>query len=179
MAIQNIHTHRLILIPFTLNVAKALLDGGTSILAQLGLQPTPYWPDQEARETLPKIIRNLELVPAPTGFESWMVVQKSSMTVIGDAGFKGTPNAEGEVDIGYAIIAQEQQKGYGLEVAQGLSAWALAQPGVSVITAKCLIHNTASAKILKKLGMQEAGRSDEMIHWELPHPNLHLSMRMG
>lgn len=172
MAIQNIHTSRLILIPFTLNVARTLLDGDISILVQLGLQPTLYWPDQEAIDTLPKIIKNLELVSAPTGFESWMVVHKYSMAVIGDAGFKGMPNADGEVDIGYAIIAQEQQKGYGMEVAKGLLDWAFSQPNVAAVTARCLISNTSSARILEKLGMQEDFRTQEMIYWRVANPNL-------
>ncbi|ARS37318.1 GNAT family N-acetyltransferase [Pontibacter actiniarum] len=165
---QNIQTDRLILVPFTLAVADALLRGEVSILRKVGLQPTPSWPDQEAIETLPKIIRNLKLVQEPTGFESWMVVRRSDKTVIGDAGFKGLPNADGEVDIGYAIIEQEHQKGYGLEVAKGLADWACQQPGVKAITAKCLRHNAPSVRILKKLGMQEAGGDEQLIYWRMP-----------
>lgn len=164
---QPIHTDRLKLIPFTLEIANALLAGDTSILSKTGLTPTPFWPDQEALDTLPKIIRNLELVQEPTGFESWMVVRKADKAVIGDAGFKGLPNADGEVDIGYAIIEQEQKKGLGLEVAKGLADWAVKQPAVKAITAKCLIDNTASARILSRLNMQETFRDASMIYWRL------------
>ncbi|PRY10654.1 RimJ/RimL family protein N-acetyltransferase [Pontibacter ummariensis] len=167
MSALRIYTDRLVLVPFTLTVAQSLLQGNVSVLEELQLQPTTYWPDQEALETLPKIINNLELVQEPTGFESWMVVLQSNKTVIGDAGFKGLPNAEGEVDIGYAIIEQEHRKGYGLEVARGLAGWALEQPGVKAITAKCLIHNAPSARILEKLGMQKVNRDETMIHWRL------------
>lgn len=167
MAISTIYTDRLMLIPFTLPTAEALLKGQTDVLKEAGLQPTPYWPDQEALDTLPKIINNLKLVPEPSGFESWMVVLKEGMTVIGDAGFKGAPNSAGEADLGYAIIAQEQRKGYGVEVARALAEWALQQPTVSAVTAKCLIGNTASARILEKLGMKETGRDEEMINWRM------------
>ena len=104
MSAAKVYTDRLVLIPFTLTASCALLAGDLSVLNALGLQPSAYWPDQEAIDTLPKIIKNLKLVQEPTGFESWMIVLKSNNTVIGDAGFKGQPNTEGEVDIGYAII---------------------------------------------------------------------------
>ncbi|MHC2992706.1 acetyltransferase [Pontibacter sp. HJ8] len=168
MLIQPIHTNRLVLVPFTLPVAQALLAFNTGILAQIGLQPTRFWPDQESMDTLPRIIKRLEQVPEPTGFESWMIVLKHNATVIGDAGFKGAPNQEGAVDIGYSIIEQEQQQGYGLETAKALMDWAFRQPDVKAVTANCLLENAASIRLLAKLGMREIVRDDEMIYWKLP-----------
>ncbi|GAB3199197.1 ribosomal-protein-alanine N-acetyltransferase [Pontibacter aydingkolensis] len=173
---QPIHTNRLILIPFTLEATKTLMAGDTSILPKLGLQLTPFWPDQEAIDTFPKIIKNLELVKEPTGFESYMVVHRVSMTVIGDVGFKGLPNADGEVDIGYAIIAQAQNRGYGLETAQGLMNWAFQQPGVKAITARCLLGNAPSARVLVKLGMQQVSTTEDFIRWRISNPNLQPSI---
>ena len=173
---QPIHTNRLILIPFTLEVTKALIAGDTSILPKLGLQLTSFWPDQEAIDTFPKIIKNLELVQEPTGFESYMVVHRESMTVIGDAGFKGLPNADGEVDIGYAIIEQAQNRGYGLETAKGLTNWAFQQPGVKAVTARCLLDNAPSARVLVKLGMQQVSTTEEFIRWKIANPNLQPSI---
>ncbi|MBF8964855.1 GNAT family N-acetyltransferase [Pontibacter sp. FD36] len=167
MKLQPIHTERLVLIPFTLAAARALYSGDNGVLTYLGLQITPLWPDQESMDTLPKIIKRLEQLPEPTGFESWMIVLKHNATVIGDAGFKGGPNQDGAVDIGYSIIAQEQQKGYGLETARGLVDWAFQQNGVKAVTASCLLENTASIRILEKLGMQELVRDDEVIYWKL------------
>ena len=167
MPIQPIHTQRLALIPFTLPVAQALYAFNTGILADIGLQPTRYWPDQESMDSLPRIIKRLEKLPEPTGFESWMIVLKHNATVIGDAGFKGGPNKEGAVDIGYSIIEQEQQKGYGLETARALVNWAFWHPEVKAVTANCLLENPASIRLLEKLGMQEIVRDDEMIYWKL------------
>ncbi|WP_266203923.1 GNAT family N-acetyltransferase [Pontibacter kalidii] len=167
MSIKPIYTNRLVLVPFTLPVARALLAFNTNILAGIGLQPTRFWPDQESMDSLPRIIKRLEQLPEPTGFESWMIVLQHNATVIGDAGFKGAPNQEGVVDIGYSIIEQEQQKGYGLETARALVEWAFRHPQVKVVTANCLLENTASIRLLEKLGMQETVRDDEMIYWRL------------
>ncbi len=172
MKIENIETERLLLIPFTLESATSILKGDQQVLIDMGLTNTEHWPDQEALDTLPKIIRNLELVPEPTGFESWMIVLKASKTVIGDGGFKGRPNKEGEVDLGYAIIEQEQKKGYGAEAAKTLMNWALNTGEVKAVTANCLVDNIPSARILQKLGMEELHRDDEMIYWAKTKPQL-------
>lgn len=167
MKIKPIHTARLVLIPFTLEAARTLYAGDKAVLAYLGLQATSYWPDQESMDTLPKIIKHLEKVQEPTGFESWMIVLKHNSTVIGDAGFKGPPDAEGVVDIGYSIIEQEHQRGYGLETARALVDWAVRQPTVKAVTASCLLENRASFRILEKLGMEELDRDDEVVYWRL------------
>ena len=96
-----------------------------------------------------------------------MIIKQDNMAVIGDAGFKGKPNANGEVDIGYSIIEKEQKRGYGFETAKKLTDWAFSQQEVKFITASCLINNIASVKILEKLGMQEKSRDEEMIYWRI------------
>lgn len=164
---QILYTDRLLLVPFTLASATSLLEGKLEVLAELGLRTGGNWPDDEALETLPKIIRNLEQEAQPTGFESYMIVLKSNNDVIGDAGFKGRPDAQGAIDLGYAIIADQQRRGYGFETARALTMWALAQHEVSCITARCLIGNAASARVLEKLGMQETGRGSGMIYWKI------------
>jgi len=167
MSIEQILSERLIFIPFTLDIATSVLKGNLDVLETLGLYTDNNWPDDESIKTLPQIINNLELVLEPTGFESWMIVKQDNMVVIGDAGFKGKPNAKGEVDIGYSIIEKEHKKGYGFETAKELADWAFSHQEVNFITASCLINNTASAKILEKIGMQETSRDMEMIYWRI------------
>lgn len=172
MSTEQILSDRLIFIPFTLDIATSILEGNLDVLEVLGLKTDKNWPDDETIETLPKIIKNLELVMQPTGFESWMIVKQDNMFVIGDAGFKGKPNANGEVDIGYSIIEKEQKRGYGFETAKKLADWAFSQEEVNFITASCSINNIASARILEKLGMQEISRDKEMIYWRISKKHL-------
>jgi RimJ/RimL family protein N-acetyltransferase len=167
MRIENILTERLLLIPFTHALTTSILEGNLEVLRELGINIKASWPDNETIETLPRILRNLEWVEEPSGFESWLIVKQDEMVVIGDAGFKGRPNANGVVDIGYAIIEEERRKGYGFEVAKRLTDWAFDQPGVKYMTGKCLIENVASARILEKLGMEEIFRDSELIYWRM------------
>ncbi|NRQ51917.1 GNAT family N-acetyltransferase [Brevibacillus sp. HD1.4A] len=169
---KRITTERLVLTPFTKSSAESILRGNFDELLVDGYRLGNGWPDEDAIETLPKIIKNLELVGEPTGFESWMIVKKDGNTIIGDAGFKGRPNELGEVDIGYGIIRQERKQGFGVEAAKGLVKWAFSQAEVKAITARCLIHNADSARILEKLNFQETARDGEMIYWSLMRENV-------
>ncbi len=170
MNIERIISERLVLIPLTREVAAAVLIGRNEVLEELGLKVDESWPDKESLETLPKIIKILESVKEPSGFEAWLVVKRDAMTVIGDAGFKGKPDEKGGIDIGYSIIAQEQKKGYGFETAKALADWAFLQGEVRFISASCLLGNKGSARILEKLGMQETSRDETMIYWKVSRP---------
>lgn len=167
MALKNIITDRLLLIPFTKEIGNVILSGDFTKLIEMGFHLGEGYPDKETLDTIPKIVNNLNLVQEPTGFESWMIVLKDEMTIIGDIGFKGKPNHLGAVDIGYGIIDSERKKGYASEASRGLIKWAFSNSEVVLITAKCLIENVDSTKILTKLNFNEVDRDNEMIHWEL------------
>ena len=165
--IDNLKTERLILIPFTLEICKNLLNDDFNVLFKMGLKKGKSWPDADVIETLPKIINNLSQVKYPTGFESWMIIKNDTFEIIGDLGFKGFNYEEENVDIGYGIIKEEREKGYAEEATSELIKWAFSKERVMEITARCLIDNVNSVKLLKKLNFVETKRENEMIYWSL------------
>ena len=166
MSLQ-IETDRLKLLPFTIQICEEVLSCSTSSLVDLGITPGYGWPDLDSLDTIPRILNNLNKVKSPSGFESWMVLNKSTNTLIGDIGFKGLPNEHGEIDLGYGIINSETQKGYAKEAALGLIRWAFKQPGINTITASCSKENLASQRILTFLNFEKSGEDQEMIYWKL------------
>ena len=166
MSLQ-IQTDRLKLLPFTIHICEEALSCSTSFLTDLGITPGYGWPDLETLDTLPRILNNLNKVKYPSGFESWMVLNKSTNTLIGDIGFKGLPNEHGEIDLGYGIIKSETQKGYAKEAASGLIEWAFKQTGIKAITANCSKENLASQQILTFLNFKKVGEDQEMFYWKL------------
>lgn len=167
MKSKKIITERLYLLLFTVQIAKEVMAGQFTELGKLGLVPAVGWPDEELMEALPRIIANLEVVGAPSGFESWMVIDKASKALIGDVGFKGPPAEGGVVDLGYGIIASQRRKGYAAEAAEAMIKWAFKQPEVKVITARCHDENDASTKTLEHLGFYPKFIKEEMVHWFL------------
>lgn len=167
LQIDQLQSERLLLIPFTSQICKNLIRNDFSDLYAIGLKRGKSWPDDDVLETLPKISNNLSLVEAPTGFESWMVIKNDTLEIIGDLGFKGFNYEKENIDIGYGIIKEERGKGYAEEASKALIKWAFTQDIVKEITARCLIDNTSSIKLLKKLNFEITKNDNEMIHWSL------------
>lgn len=167
LQIDKIFTARLVLIPFTLLICKNFINNDFSDLSSMGLKKGKGWPDIDVLETLPKIVDNLSRVKAPTGFESWMIVKKDTLEIIGDLGFKGFNYEEKNIDLGYGIIKKERQKGYAKEATTELIKWAFSNEIVKEITARCLIDNISSVNLLKKLNFKKIKVNDTMAFWSL------------
>lgn len=167
LQIDKLITERLMLIPFTIPICQNVMHNDFSELLKMGLRKGKGWPDNEVLETLPRIINNLSRVESPTGFESWMIVKKDTLEIIGDLGFKGFNYTKENIDIGYGIIKEERRKGYAEEAATALIQWALSTKMVREITASCLLDNLSSIHLLKKLNFIETSKDDEMLYWSL------------
>ena len=167
LQIDRLLTERLILIPFTIQICKNIMNDDFGDLSIMGLTKGKSWPDADVIETLPKIINNLSQVESPTGFESWMIIKNDTLEIIGDLGFNGFNHDEENIDIGYGIIKEERKNGYAEEASKGLIKWAFSNKFVKEITARCLIDNISSINLLKKLNFIEMKNDNEMMYWTL------------
>ncbi len=158
------------LMPFTIQICKDVINEDFCALFAMGLRRGISWPDTDVLETMPKIISNLSGVEAPTGYESWMVIKKDSLEIIGDLGFKGFNHEQQNVDLGYGIIEEERRNGYAEEAARGLIKWVFSQAFVKEITARCRVNNAASINLLKKSNFTEVKQDNEMVYWSLTLP---------
>jgi [ribosomal protein S5]-alanine N-acetyltransferase len=167
LEIDRLVTERLILIPFTTEICKNLINDDFSDLLKIGVKKGISWPDIDVIETLPKILDNLSKVESPTGFESWMIIKKETFEIIGDLGFKGLNCHEKNVDIGYGIIKEERRKGYAIEATTELIKWASSKDNLNEITARCLVDNVSSINLLKKLRFIKMKEDNGMAYWSL------------
>lgn len=169
----SVQTSRLTLLACTAPIARAAYRGRRNLEALLGVRVDRDWPGVEIRGFLPVYARQVEAAPGLVGWGVWLVIQTLDQEVIGDIGFKGRPNASGSVDIGYGIVPARRRQGYAYEAAVGLRDWAFTQPGVEHLTGDCWPYNTASARILEKLGMHCLGLSDGGLQlWTMNRPPL-------
>ena len=171
LEIEKLETNRLLLIPYTIQICRNLLNGDYSDLDTLNLKKGKSWPDNDVIETLPKIINNLSKVETPTGFESWMIIKKETSEIIGDLGFKGFNYDEENIDIGYGIIKEERRKGYAEEAVTAIIKWAFSTTKVKEITARCLVDNTSSINLLTKFNFIELKTENGMKYWKLKNLN--------
>ncbi|WP_404456973.1 GNAT family N-acetyltransferase [Oceanobacillus kapialis] len=101
------------------------------------------------------------------GWGVWLVIEKRTSKIIGDMGFKGKPDTEGSVEIGYSILSSAQNKGYATESLRSLTTWAFNTYLVNHITAECLADNVPSSKVLEKLNMKKVKSNNGMLYWQL------------
>lgn len=118
----------------------------------------------------PEISNYLEQLnkdPSLINWGSWMVVRKSDDIVIGDIGFKGKPDENGVVEIGYGFLKDYWNYGYATEAVGTLIQWAYNTSKVKKVKADTLQDNYGSIRVLEKLGMKKVGFTETMIDWEL------------
>ena len=100
----------------------------------------------------------------------WLVVVVGQGQGVGLAGFKGLPDSQGEVEIGYGIDPAFQSQGYTTEAVRALIAWAFETPACRAVIADPKKSNLASNRVLEKVGMRPYAESAEAIFWRIDNP---------
>ena len=94
----------------------------------------------------------------------WLVVVTSVPYGAGLIGFKGAPDASGEVEVGYGIDPAYGRKGYTTEALQRLIAWAFGDPACLAVVARGVDPaNWASLRVAAKAGLTVYEESDSGI----------------
>ncbi|WP_294139533.1 GNAT family N-acetyltransferase [uncultured Sanguibacteroides sp.] len=96
----------------------------------------------------------------------WFLIRKSDRIVVGSADFKGLPNSDGEVEIGYGLGKKYEHNGYMTEAVMAMCHWALRQDGVTRVIAETELEGTASQKILERCGFVKY-RQGNTLWWRL------------
>ncbi|WP_058304397.1 GNAT family N-acetyltransferase [Gorillibacterium timonense] len=98
-------------------------------------------------------------------YRTWTFYEKSENKIVGGGLFKGKPNENGYVEIGYGISDDEQRRGYATEGNGRLVRWALDEMNVAGVTAETERDNIASIRVLEKLGFEKTHETDEFSYW--------------
>lgn len=108
--------------------------------------------------------------PTLLNWGTWLVMLKSSGKIIGDIGFKGKPDEQKAVEIGYGFLEEYWHKGYATEAVTPLIEWAWATGAVEAIKADTELGNHGSVRVLEKMNMQKIAESESLLYWKLEKP---------
>lgn len=153
-----IETRRLRLKPVERRHREAFQQGKGSLGKLLGVAMPDAWPHfPEAMMLGP------ETAPAAESpaWEGYFYIHPADGMLIGDGGFKGPPNAAGEVEIGYQIATEYWNQGYATEAARALVDFAFAHQQVMSVLAHTLAEKNASNTVLQRVGMVFDGEVDD------------------
>lgn len=112
-------------------------------------------------------VENVKQDSALLPWGAWYVLRKEDDTVLGDIGFKGKPNEDQTVEIGYGFIEKYWNQGYATEAVKELIDWGFKTGEVETIIAETLLDNYSSIRVLEKLHMKRVNATETMINWKI------------
>lgn len=166
---ETVITDRLEIIKLNRDRLQKLLTGLVAVETDLGLAPSGKELDEET-QTAMEMLYNRALQDTDVSnrwSSSWQIILKQENKIIGSVNFKNKPNEKGQVEIGYGIFEDFQNKGYMTEAVVGLCKWAFRQEGIKSVIAETYSDNLASQKVLEKTGMTTYAQDDKSIWWEI------------
>jgi [ribosomal protein S5]-alanine N-acetyltransferase len=161
----TIATERLDLVEGTPETLRAALHSSAALSAALGVVVPDTWPPEFLDP--PAFEWTLARLQDAAGQEYWWLYfillrdAPGGRKLIGSAGYKGPPDAEGTVEIGYGIVRDQHRKGYASETARELVARAFARPEIRRVIAETLPELVGSIGVLRKCGFRHIGEGSE------------------
>lgn len=150
---MNIETERLLLREYNLNDVPFIfkLMNSEGWLKNIGDRNIKTLEDAEAY-----LQKNYLSSYEKHGFGPYLVTLKEDGTPIGSSGLYKRDNLDFP-DVGFAFLSEFANKGYAYESAKAVMNYAAEKLKLQTIVGITLPENSASIKLLKKLGLAEIG----------------------
>ena len=158
-----IESPRLLLVPITLEHARAVLAGSRS---------DTWAPDYPTEGDV--VIAGLVDaggVEAESLFAPMNIVERDTGLVVGGIGFKGQP-VDGDVEIGYGVVPSAQGRGFATEAVLAVADFAFGSGQVQRVLAETSQGNHASQRVLKRAGFELVSKRNGVLVFECSAPSL-------
>lgn len=117
--------------------------------------------DEEMKKAYEEMIGEMKKLPELEVWGTdWTIALKNG-TAIGGIGFKGAPDHEGAVEVGYGIDEEFRCQGYAKEALSAAVDWCFMQEGVFCVKAQTEPDNLISQKVLVHTGFVRNGCGEE------------------
>ena len=160
---DSLVTPRLVLEPITLELVEAVFRGDRDALERMTRAKVPAaWPGRALVERA--FSASLDAIRKDPERRLWgdrliLTRSESERLVIGSVIFHGRPE-DGVAEVGYGVEETWQRQGLASEGTRACVEWALAQPGVTEVTATTPPWHAASIRVLEKSGLVKVGSED-------------------
>ena len=155
-------TPRLTLLPAQFPILNAAVRKDWAALSNLlgGVDFAEHW--NHFPEALAWMRDHLRDHPEEIQWWSYFIIHQPDARLIGTCGYKGYPDPDGWVEIGYEIADAYQGQGLATEAAGALVRNAWTQNGVRGVRAHTLAEDNASGSVLRKVGFVFAGEKIDL-----------------
>jgi ribosomal-protein-alanine N-acetyltransferase len=146
------------LVPASLELLDAALDGDESLARALGHDVVPGW------VTFTEALQpTRDALAAQGGDATWgtrFFVSGDPPELVGWGGFKGPPEG-GVVELGYEIAESRRGRGLATAATRAMLAAAFADEDVTAVIAHTLAEPNASNRVLEKTGFRLEGEAND------------------
>ena len=95
-----------------------------------------------------------------------VIARRQDDRLIGNCGIRRKPDNDWEADIGYELAHDCWGLGYDTEAAGAMVDFGFRELGLHRISSWCIAENTASARVLERLGFRQEGRQRQNEHFK-------------
>jgi len=141
-----ISTERLLFVPIAPPHRQAFAAGTLAEL--LGVSIPAAWPK------FPEAFAPDMAGAVDSAWNLFLFIHERAGVLVGNGGFYGPPSDAGEVEFGYEIAPEHQNRGYATEAVFGFIDFAFADARVLRVVAHTLAHKNASNAVLIKAGLE-------------------------
>jgi len=161
-------TERLCLIPLDATNLRLSIEDPLRLEANLYLEPRGSLPPEQVMEATRQMLDGVLGDPDNWPFyTNWSIVLTAQRRIIGGLCFKGTPDEQGCVEIGYGLDPPFQGHGYMTEALGEMIRWAFGHPAVLAVVCETGRDNVASHGVLRKVGFAPYDETAEHIWWRI------------
>ncbi|MEE2526907.1 GNAT family N-acetyltransferase [Hyphobacterium sp. HN65] len=162
----EIKAERLKLVALDARLAGLQSRAPEAFFEALGVQSEASWPPELMdKSAMDWCEEQLSAQPDAEGWYFWAFIWPGFMSgmdrLVGGGGFKGPPDQNGAVEIGYSMLVSFREQGLATEAVNALVEWAFSSGQVREVVAETLPHLIASQRVLEKTGFVETGSREE------------------
>ena len=132
-------------------ILKAAVAGDAELAAALGVGVPEQW-TEFGTGAFAYSLDKLQADPNAAGWWTWFPILTESNTLVGSCGFKGPPDANGMVELGYEVAVSHRNRGFATAITRLLIAKAWDDASVRTVQAHTLAEENASVAVLRKCG---------------------------
>jgi len=158
-----IHTQRLRLFTCEEKHLAAIVREPRSLGEILKVTIPEQWPAHpDAYPHALCLLKEQPLLPY-SGWWLYLIVDPALKALVGCAGFKSAPDANGVVEVGCEIAPAFSGQGCEIEAMRGLIGYAFTRPEVSAIDAHTMPAKCPQSDLMRELGMTRIGEAMDVV----------------
>jgi RimJ/RimL family protein N-acetyltransferase len=147
------NTTRIKLINCDQPILEHIIAGDEKLSAFLKIDIAENW-SEFGTAVFEYVLDRIREKPNSQNWWTYLPVLKEDNILIGSCGYKGEPDEEGMVELGYEVAEAFRNQGYATEITRLLIEQAFGVKGITKIVAHTLADENASTRVLTKCGFR-------------------------